>query len=167
EREDVRRALAEVEHRVAPVRAGEAAVAHLLEADREHDVVHAGGDGEAGVPERIHAGGAVVLDAGHGAAEELQGIGQRVAPEGRHDRPDPRRLNSVPLTPCVGERLAHGVAHEVLGALVVELAELRTADAHDGDLLAQLDRHADSLRADRLLYSEAPNGVATAALAVL
>jgi hypothetical protein len=43
--------------------------------------MHAGGDREAGVPEGVHARRAVVLDARHRPAEELQGVGERVAAE--------------------------------------------------------------------------------------
>src|SRR2546426_12566437 len=69
EREDVRRPLAEVEHGVAPVGAGEAAVAHLLEADGQRDGVLPGGDREAGVAEGGHARGTGGLPARPGGAE--------------------------------------------------------------------------------------------------
>src|SRR5260370_13939559 len=146
EREDVRRPLAEVEHRVAPVGAREATVAHLLEADGEHDVVLPGGDREAGVAEGVHARGAVVLHTRHGAAEELERVGECVAAEGGHDGAHPRRLDALPLAARIRERLVDRVAEEVLGTLVVELAERRAADAHDGDAGAQVERHARGYR---------------------
>ena len=62
------------EHVREPVRA---LVGDLLDTAREHDVVHAGRDGEARVAERVHAAGAVVLDPRGGDSVQAQGVGGR------------------------------------------------------------------------------------------
>src|SRR5438034_695606 len=98
-----------------------------------------GGDREAGVAEGVHARGAVVLHPRHGAAEELERVGERVAAEGGHDGAHPRRLDALPLAARIRERLVDRVAEEVLGTLVVELAEGRAADADDSDAGAQVE----------------------------
>src|SRR5262249_55208232 len=85
---------------------------------------------------------------------------------GRHHGPDPGGLDALALAAGVAERLVDGVAEEVLGAPVVELAELRAADAHDGDLVPELERHAipprDDASSRRASYSVALRRLAPA-----
>jgi hypothetical protein len=141
----VGRALAEVEHRVAAIRAAEVAVAHLLEADGEDDVVHAGGHGQAGVAEGVHARCAVVLHSRDRPAEQLEGVGEGVPAERRRDGSHPCSLDAVTLAAGVGQCLVHRVAQQVLGAVLVQLAELRASHADNGNDLAEIDGHAGLL----------------------
>ena len=105
-------------------RTGDAAVLRLVEADHEHGVVEAAGDGEDAEAERVGAGGAVVLHHADRAAEELQRVGHlggavrrdrrrrrrplRSASAGsrcrrpRRPRTPPRR--SCPRAPCPSSR---------------------------------------------------------------
>ena len=137
----MRGALPEVEHRMAAVRPPEVAVAHLLEADGEDDVVHAGGDRQAGVAEGVHARRAVVLHPRDRPAEQLERVGESVPTEGGGHGSHPGGLDAVALAAGVGQRLVHRVAQQVLGALIVQLAELRASHADDGHGLAEIDRH--------------------------
>src|SRR5439155_543118 len=122
------------------------------------DVVLPGSDREAGVAEGVHARGTVVLHPRHGAPEELERVGERVAAEGGHDGAHPRRLDALALAARIRERLVDRVAEEVLGALLVELAEGRAADADDGDLGAQVERHGAGYRRAGGRVSTAPWG---------
>jgi hypothetical protein len=108
-------------------------VTQLLEAEREHAVVHAGGDRHAGVPERVHAGRAEVLDARDGDVEAFQVVRERGAREAALERADPGRLDPARLDAGVGVRLERRLDHEILGRPVVVLAELAAPDADDGD----------------------------------
>src|SRR5205814_6349854 len=105
----------------------------------------AGSDGEARVPEGVHARRAIVLHARDGAAEQLERVGEGVAAEGREDGAHPCGLDALALTARVGECLVDGVAEEVLRALLVELPERRAADADDRDPPTELERHAGLL----------------------
>ena len=89
-------------HPFAHVRqAARSLVGDLLDAAREHDVVHAGGDGEARVAERVHAAGAEVLDARRRDAvqtERIDGGGTaepgRVVVDAAPDRLDVRAFDA-------------------------------------------------------------------------
>ena len=67
---------------------------------------------------------------------------ERVAGELRHHRADPGRLDLRRFDLGVRHRLERRLADELLGAGLVQLAELGAADADDGDLIAKLRTHS-------------------------
>ena len=77
--------------------AGVPGVLELLDADRHGDVVRAGGDGVAGVAERLAAGGAEVLDVGDRLVLDLQRTAERQAGQARAHRAEPERVDVVEL----------------------------------------------------------------------
>ena len=141
EREQAGRGVALAEDLVADARdAAAGAVLQLLRADDEHDVVLAGRDREARVAERVGAGGAEVLDPRDGPIVEAQRIGERdarlAALAVRQIGADVGRVDLARIDLRVGVRLEGRVADLVLVGRVVEVAELRAADADHGHLVA-------------------------------
>ena len=151
-REQHRRGLAAGEDRVAGRGARQQAflgrlVAHLLDADHEHDVVHAAGDRHRADAERVGARRARVLDprardAGepdrgrHGVAADALLAPQRAALGG-----DERGVDLVGLEALVDAR-DRGVERargHLLVALVEQLAHLDEPGADDGDLVPAHD----------------------------
>ena len=158
-REQHRRRLAAREDRVAGGGAREEPflgrlVAHLLDADDEHDVVDAAGDGHRADAERVGAGRARVLDAGardageadrrrDGVAADALLAPERAALRGDERGFDLRRLEAlVDAVDCGGER----AGRHLLVALLEELPELDEPAADDRDpvpahvVLPRLDR---------------------------
>jgi hypothetical protein len=149
EREEAGRGVAAGEERMAEPRdAAPAAVLQLLGAEHEHDVVHAGGDREAAVPERVGPRRTVVLDPRDGAVVETERIRERhgrLAAAGTGEiRPEVRGLDLGRVDPRVLVRREGGVADELLEAPLEAIAELRAADADDRDLVLH---HASAGRA--------------------
>ena len=117
-------------------------VAHLLDADHEHDVVHAARDGHRADPERVGARRARVLDAGArdaGEADRASGSCCRRCPPGptacraawRRTRPRPG-AGSKPLSTLGDGRVERARGH-LLVALVEQLAHLDEPGADDRD----------------------------------
>ena len=104
------------------------------------------GDREAGVAEGVGAGGAVVLDPRDRPAVEAQRVGRATPPTSRRPGPGryvPRYAASISLGIDAGVVVGRerGVADQLLVAAVVALAELRAADADDGDLVLHAGLH--------------------------
>ena len=113
-----------------------------------YDVVHAGRDGEAAVPERVGAGRAVVLDPGDRPVVEPERIGERdgsLAAAGAGEvRAEVRGLDLPRIDAGVLAGRERGIADELLEAPLEAVAELRAADADDRDLVLH---HASAGRA--------------------
>ena len=144
-REQHRRGLAPREDRVTGRGAREQAffgrlVAHLLDADHEHDVVHAARDRHRADAERVGTRRARVLDARARDADEPDRGRDRVAadaflaPERAPLGRDERGIDLVRLEALVDARdrgVERGRGH-LLVALVEQLAHLDEAGAHHG-----------------------------------
>ena len=118
-------------------------VAHLLDADHEHDVVHAARHRHRADAEGVGTGRARVLDAGAGNAGEADRARHRVpadaflapqrAPLGGHER----GLDLVRLETLVDarDRGLERARRHLLVALLEQLAHLDQPGADDGDLV--------------------------------
>ena len=116
-------------------------VAHLLDADDEHDVVHAAGDGHRADAERIRARRAGVLDARARDAGETDRGRHRVAADAllAPERPplggDERGVDLLGLEAAVdvGDRGLERARRHLLVALLEQLTELDEPGADHGD----------------------------------
>jgi hypothetical protein len=114
-------------------------VAHLLDAEHEHDVVDAGGDRERRVADRVAAPGAGVLDPRDRLWEEAQRVGEARAgdrlaanqPAERRRQPGSFESRRVDSPAGALETGAVGVARKLLVAGVEALAEGRHASGDD------------------------------------
>src|SRR5262249_35644470 len=148
EGEEARRGVTAGEQRMAEPRdAAAAAVLQLLGAEDEDDVVHAGGDREAGVAEGVRAGRTVVLDARDRPPVEPERIrqrGGRLPPaRSREVRAEVAGLDLRRVDARVVVGRERGVAAQLLVAAVVALTELGAPDPDDGDPVLHAARSLD------------------------
>ena len=80
-------------------------------------------------------GGAEVLDAAHGLALELEGLGERDATAALRGT-EPVRVDVLLGEPDRRQRLVDGLHHQIIGAEVPVLAEIRAPNTDDGDAIA-------------------------------
>jgi hypothetical protein len=145
EREETGRGVAARQQRMPEPRdAAPAAVLELLGAHHQDHVVGPGRDREAGVADGVGARGAVVLDARDRAVVEPERVAERdrrlAAAGARQVRAEVGRLDLARIDAGVVVRLERRVADELLVAALVAIAELRAADADDGDLVLHAGR---------------------------